>query len=54
MQMTQWYWQRVSNSFNSMIVKLDATCEQYGMAMNAKNKKTMMVEKTPEKIVREM
>ena len=32
MQMTQSYWQIVSN-------KLDATCEQYGMAMNAK--KTM-------------
>ena len=49
MQMTQSYWQRVSNSFNIMIDKLDATCEQYGMAMNAKKTKTMIVEKTPEK-----
>ena len=32
-----------------MIDKLDATCEQYGMAMNAKMTKTMIVEKTPEK-----
>ena len=32
-----------------MIHKLDATCEQYGMAMNAKKTKTMIVEKTPEK-----
>ena len=32
-----------------MIDKLDATCEQYGMAMNAKKTKTMIVEKTPEK-----
>ena len=32
-----------------MINKLDATCEQYGMAMNAKKSKTMIVEKTPEK-----
>ena len=32
-----------------MIDKLDATCEQYGMAMNAKQTKTMIVEKTPEK-----
>ena len=48
MQMTLSYWQRVSNSFN-MIDKLDATCEQYGMAMNAKKTKTMIVEKTPEK-----
>ncbi len=47
--MTQSYWQRVSNSFNIMIDKLDATCEQYGMAMNAKKTKTMIVEKTPEK-----
>ena len=31
-----------------MIDKLDATCKQYGMAMNAKTK-TMIVEKTPEK-----
>ena len=36
MQMTQSYWQRVSNSFNIMIDKLYATFEQYGMAMNAK------------------
>ena len=28
-----------------MIDKLDATCEQYGMAMNAKKTKTMIVEK---------
>ena len=33
----------------SMIDKLDATCEQYGMTMNAKKTKTMIVEKTPEK-----
>ena len=26
-----------------MIDKLDATCEQYGMAMNAKKTKTMIV-----------
>ena len=45
MQMTQSYWQRVSNSFNIMIDKLDATCEQYGMAMNAKKTKTLIVEK---------
>ena len=32
-----------------MIDKLDAICEQYGMAMNAKNTKAMIVEKTPEK-----
>ena len=32
-----------------MIDKLDATCKQYGMAMNAKKTKTMIVEKTPEK-----
>ena len=32
-----------------MIDKLDATCEQYGMAINAKKTKTMIVEKTPEK-----
>ena len=32
-----------------MIDKLDATCEQYGMAMNAKKTKTMIVEKTAEK-----
>ena len=32
-----------------MIDKLDATCEHYGMAMNAKKTKTMIVEKTPEK-----
>ena len=32
-----------------MIDKLDATCEQYGMAMNAKKTKTTIVEKTPEK-----
>ena len=46
--MTQSYWQRVSNSFNK-IDKLDATCEQYGMAMNAKKTKTMILEKTSEK-----
>ena len=49
MQMTQSYWERVSNSFNIMIDKLDATCEQYGMAMNAKKTKTMIVEKTHDK-----
>ena len=32
-----------------MIDKLDATCEQYGMAMDTKKTKTMIVEKTPEK-----
>ena len=32
-----------------MIDKLDATCQQYGMAMNAKKTKTMIVEKTAEK-----
>ena len=32
-----------------MIDKLGVTCEQYGMAMNAKKTKTMIVEKTPEK-----
>ena len=32
-----------------MIDKLGATCEQYGMAMNAKKTKSMIVEKTPEK-----
>ena len=32
-----------------MVDKLDATCEQYGMAMNAKKIKTMIIEKTPEK-----
>ena len=32
-----------------MIDKLDATCEQYGMAMNAKKTKTKIVEKTSEK-----
>ena len=32
-----------------MIDKLDATWEQYGMARNGKKKKTMIVEKTPEK-----
>ena len=39
MQMTQSYWQRVSNSFNIMIDILDATCRQHGMEMNAKKKK---------------
>ena len=40
----------VSTSFNIiMIDKLDATCDQYGMAMDAKKTKTMIVEKTPEK-----
>ena len=48
MQMTQSYWQRASNSFKYMNDKQDATCEQYGMAMNAKKTKTMIVEKTPE------
>ena len=33
----------------SMIDKLGATCEQYGMAMNARKTKSMIVEKTPEK-----
>ena len=32
-----------------MIDKLNATCEQYGMAMNAKKTNTMIVEKTHEK-----
>ena len=32
-----------------MIDKLDATCEQYSMAMNTKKTKTMIIEKTPEK-----
>ena len=32
-----------------MIDKLDATCEQYGMAVNPKKTKTVIVEKTPEK-----
>ena len=32
-----------------MIDTLDATCEQYGMAMNAKKTKTMIVDKTPQK-----
>ena len=32
-----------------MIDTLDATSEQYGMAMNAKKTKTMIVEKSPEK-----
>ena len=32
-----------------MIDKLDVTRKQYGMAMNAKKTKTMIVEKTPEK-----
>ena len=32
-----------------MIDKLDATCEQYGMAVNAKKTKTVIVEKTSEK-----
>ena len=32
-----------------MIDKLDATCEQYGMAMNARKTITLIVEKTPEK-----
>ena len=32
-----------------MIDKLDVTREQYGMAMNAKKTKTMIVGKTPEK-----
>ena len=31
-----------------MIDKLDATCEQYGMAMNAEKTKTLIAEKTPE------
>ena len=31
-----------------MIDKLYATCEQYGIAVNAKNTNTMIVEKTPE------
>ena len=33
---------------HNMIDKLDATCEQYGMAMNAKKTKTMILEKTSE------
>ena len=49
MQMTQSSWQRASNSFTYMNDKQDGTCEQYGMAMNAKKTKTMIVEKTPEK-----
>ena len=32
-----------------MIDKLDATCEQYGMAMNAKKTKTTIEKNTPEK-----
>ena len=32
-----------------MIDKLDATCEQYGMAMNVKKTTTMIEQKTPEK-----
>ena len=32
-----------------MIDTLGATCEQYGMAMNVKKTKTMIVEKTPQK-----
>ena len=32
-----------------MIDQLDATCEQYGMAMSAKKTKTMIVEKTHDK-----
>ena len=32
-----------------MIDKLGATCEQYGMAMNAKKNKTIIVEKAHEK-----
>ena len=47
MPMAQSYWQ--SNSFNIMIDKLDATCEQYGMEMNASKTNTMIVEKTSEK-----
>ena len=31
-----------------MFDKLDATCQQYRMAMNAKKTKTMIEEKTPE------
>ena len=50
MQMTQSYWQRVSNSFNIMIDKLDVACEQYGMEMNAKKTKTMIVEKALEEL----
>ena len=42
-------WQRLSNSFNIMFDKLDATCEQYGRAMNAKKTNSMIVENTPEK-----
>ena len=34
-----------SGQLQHMIDKLDATCEQYGMAMNAKKTKTMIVEK---------
>ncbi len=49
MQMTQSYLQKVSNSFDIMIDKLDATCGQYRMAMNANKTKKMIVEKTPEK-----
>ena len=47
--MAQSHWQKVSSSFNIMIDKLDATCEQYSMAMNAKLTKAMIVEKAPEK-----
>ena len=33
-----------------MIDKLDVTCEQYGMEMNAKKTKTMIVEKALEEL----
>ncbi len=49
MQMTQSYWQKSEQKLQHTIDELDATCEQYGMTMNAKKTKTMIVEKTPEK-----
>ena len=38
-----------SEQQRQQIDKLDATCEQCGMAMNAKKTTTMILDKTPEK-----
>ena len=41
-----------NQQLQNMIGKLDATCEQYGMEMNAKKTTTMIVEKHMRKNVR--
>ena len=53
MQITQSYWQKSEQKLQHTIDELDATCEQYGMTMNAKKINTMIVDKTPGSLCRE-